>query len=97
MSKAITVSQLNRYLKDIVESQQVLNNIYVVGEISNFLHYYRSGHLYFTLKDSQSQLKAVMFSSYAQRLKFSPEDGMSVICRGRVSVYEKDGLYHLYV
>lgn len=97
MSKAITVSQLNRYLKDIVESQQVLNNIYVVGEISNFLHYYRSGHLYFTLKDSQSQLKAVMFSSYAQRLKFSPEDGMSVICRGRVSVYEKDGLYQLYV
>lgn len=97
MSKAITVSQLNRYLKDIVESQQVLNNIYVVGEISNFLHYYRSGHLYFTLKDSQSQLKAVMFSSYTQRLKFSPEDGMSVICRGRVSVYEKDGLYQLYV
>lgn len=97
MSKAITVSQLNRYLKDIVESQQVLNNIYVVGEISNFLHYYRSGHLYFTLKDNQSQLKAVMFSSYAQRLKFSPEDGMSVICRGRVSVYEKDGLYQLYV
>lgn len=97
MSKAITVSQLNRYLKDIVESQQVLNNIYVVGEISNFLHYYRSGHLYFTLKDSQSQLKAVMFSSYAQRLKFLPEDGMSVICRGRVSVYEKDGLYQLYV
>lgn len=97
MSKAITVSQLNRYLKDIVESQQVLNNIYVVGEISNFLHYFRSGHLYFTLKDSQSQLKAVMFSSYAQRLKFTPEDGMSVICRGRVSVYEKDGLYQLYV
>lgn len=97
MSKAITVSQLNRYLKDIVESQQVLNNIYIVGEISNFLHYYRSGHLYFTLKDSQSQIKAVMFSSYAQRLKFEPEDGMSVICRGRVSVYEKDGLYQLYV
>lgn len=97
MSKAITVSQLNRYLKDIVESQQVLNNIYIVGEISNFLHYYRSGHLYFTLKDSQSQMKAVMFNSYAQRLKFEPEDGMSVICRGRVSVYEKDGLYQLYV
>lgn len=97
MSKAITVTQLNRYLKDILDSQQVLNNIFVVGEISNFLHYYKSGHMYFTLKDSQSQLKAVMYCSFAQRLKFKPEDGMKVICRGRVSVYEKDGLYQLYV
>lgn len=97
MSKAITVTQLNRYLKDILDSQQALNNIFVVGEISNFLHYYKSGHMYFTLKDSQSQLKAVMYCSFAQRLKFKPEDGMKVICRGRVSVYEKDGLYQLYV
>lgn len=97
MSKAITVTQLNRFIKDIIDSQQILSNIYVVGEISNFLHYYKSGHMYFTLKDSQSQLKAVMFCSFAQRLKFTPEDGMRVICRGRVSVYEKDGLYQLYV
>lgn len=97
MSRAITVTQLNRYIKDVIDSQQVLNNIYIVGEISNFLHYYKSGHMYFTLKDSQSQLKAVMFASYAQRLKFVPEDGVKVICRGRISVYEKDGAYQFYV
>lgn len=97
MSRAITVTQLNRYIKDVIDSQQVLNNIYIVGEISNFLHYYKSGHMYFTLKDSQSQLKAVMFASYAQRLKFVPEDGIKVICRGRISVYEKDGAYQFYV
>lgn len=97
MSRAITVSQLNRYIKDVIDSQQVLNNIFIVGEISNFLHYCKSGHMYFTLKDSQSQLKSVMFASFAQKLKFIPEDGIKVICRGRVSVYEKDGAYQLYV
>ena len=65
-----------------------LKNIYIVGEISNFLHYFRSGHMYFTLKDDNSQLKAVMFSSNAERLKFKPSDGMKVLCRGRISVYD---------
>lgn len=97
MSKPITVSQLNRYIRDVVDSDSILNNIFVVGEISNFINYYKSGHIYFTLKDGTTQIKAVMFSSYAQRLKFAPQDGMSVICRGRVSVYEKDGIYQLYV
>ncbi|MCD7873377.1 MAG: exodeoxyribonuclease VII large subunit [Clostridiales bacterium] len=73
-----------------------LRNIYICGEISNFTNYYRSGHLYFTLKDERSQIKAVMFSSSAGKLKFEPENGMSVICRGRISVYEKSGEYQLY-
>ena len=93
----INVSQLNMYIKAIFDENVPLNNLYISGEISNFTHYYRSGHMYFTLKDDKAQLKAVMFSSYAQRLKFNPENGMKVICRGRVSVYEKSGEYQLYV
>lgn len=92
----ITVTQLNTYLKSIIDSDLNLKNIFVVGEISNFKHYFKSGHMYFTLKDDTSQLKAVMFSSNAVRLRFKPEDGMRVICRGRVSVYERDGAYQLY-
>ena len=93
----ITVTQLNTYIKSILDENPVLNTIYIKGEISNFKHYYKSGHMYLTLKDSNCQLKAVMFSSYASRLKFRPEDGMSVICRGRISAYEKDGVYQLYI
>lgn len=93
----ITVTQLNTYIKSILDENPILNTIYVKGEISNFKHYFKSGHMYLTLKDSSCQLKAVMFSSYASRLKFKPEDGMSVICRGRVSTYEKDGVYQLYI
>lgn len=93
----ITVSQVNTYIKALLDESAPLKNICIVGEISNFLHYSRSGHMYFTLKDDKSQLKSVMFSSYAQRLKFQPENGMRVICRGRISVYEKDGTYQLYV
>ncbi|MGN1202086.1 MAG: exodeoxyribonuclease VII large subunit [Eubacterium sp.] len=96
MNSAVTVSQVNYYIKSLLDDSTPLKNIFVVGEISNFKHYYRSGHMYFTLKDESSQLKAVMFSSYAQRLKFMPEDGMKVICRGRVSVYDRDGVYQLY-
>ena len=92
----ITVSQLTTYIKAILDESQPLNNVYIVGEISNFSHYFRSGHMYFTLKDEKSQVKAVMFSSNAERLKFKPQDGMRVICRGRVSVYDKDGTYQLY-
>lgn len=93
----ITVTQLNTYIKAMLDENPVLKTVYVQGEISNFKHYYKSGHMYLTLKDSNCQLKAVMFSFYASRLKFTPEDGMSVICRGRVSAYEKDGVYQLYI
>ncbi len=96
MPDAITVSQLNRYLKAIFDEDKVLKNIYISGEISNFRAYSRSGHLYFTLKDEDAALKCVMFSSYAERLKFMPEDGMHIICLGHVSVYEKTGEYQLY-
>lgn len=93
----ITVTQLNTYIKSILDENTHLKTIYIKGEISNFKHYYKSGHMYLTLKDNNCQLKAVMFSSYASRLKFKPEDGMSVICRGKISVYEKDGVYQLYI
>lgn len=92
----ISVSKLNELVKMLIEDCQPLRNIYVSGEISNFTHYYRSGHMYFTLKDEKSQIKAVMFSSYAAKLRFKPENGMKVICRGRLSVYEKNGEYQIY-
>ena len=92
----LTVSQLNRYIKSVLDEANLLQNIYVSGEISNFKHY-PSGHIYFTLKDSASQLKCVMFSSDNTSLRFRPENGMSVVCFGRIGVYEKDGAYQLYV
>lgn len=92
----ISVSKLNEIVKMLIEDCQPLRNIYVSGEISNFTHYYRSGHMYFTLKDENSQIKAVMFSSYAGKLRFKPENGMKVICRGRLAVYEKNGEYQIY-
>lgn len=93
----LTVSQLNMYIKSVFDELPPLQNIYISGEISNFKHYYKSGHFYFTLKDSSSQLKCVMFSSDNYKLKFTPEDGMQVICFGQVGVYERDGAYQLYV
>ena len=93
----LTVTQINTFIKAIFAESQELRNVYISGEISNFTHYYRSGHMYFTLKDENAQIKAVMFSSYASRLKFQPENGMKVICRGYISVYEKSGEYQLYV
>lgn len=93
----LTVTQINTFIKAIFAERQELRNVYINGEISNFTHYYRSGHMYFTLKDENAQIKAVMFSSYASRLKFQPENGMKVICRGYISVYEKSGEYQLYV
>lgn len=93
----LTVTQINTFIKAIFAERQELRNVYISGEISNFTHYYRSGHMYFTLKDENAQIKAVMFSSYASRIKFQPENGMKVICRGYISVYEKSGEYQLYV
>ncbi len=95
--QVITVTQVNTYLKSIIDSDNNLNNVYISGEITNFKNYYKSGHLYFSLKDDKSQLKCVMFSWNAQRIKFDLCDGMSVICRGKISVYDRDGLYQLYV
>lgn len=94
--QALSVTQLNEYLKMVIEGDRVLSNVFVRGEISNF-KLYSSGHAYFTLKDDAGQLKSVMFRSYFSRLPFLPEDGMRVIAHGRVSVYESSGQYQLYV
>ncbi len=94
--KPLTVTQVNAYIKALLDEIPHIKNIYICGEISNFKHYYNSGHMYFTLKDEKSQLKAVMFSSDNYRLKFQPENGMKVICFGQVGVYERDGVYQLY-
>lgn len=96
MSTILTVTQINTYIKSIIEQDLNLRNIYVSGEISNFTNHYRSGHLYFTLKDESSCIKAVMFRNAASRLKFTPENGMKVLIRCNVNVYERDGAYQLY-
>ncbi len=93
----LTVTQLNTYAKSVIEQDVTLNNVFVMGEISNFVDHYRSGHLYMSIKDNQSVISAVMFSGNASKLKFKPENGMSVIIRGRVSIYERDGRYQLYI
>lgn len=94
--KILSVSQVNMYIKALLDEIPQVKNVYICGEISNFKHYYNSGHMYFTLKDDKSQLKAVMFKSDNYRLKFTPENGMKVICFGQVGVYERDGVYQLY-
>lgn len=96
-ANVLTVSQVNMYLKQVIDGDRNLKNIFVSGEISNFKSNYSSGHFYFSLKDSNSTIRAVMFSSSAQRVRFRPEDGMKVIVTGRVSVYEVSGQYQLYV
>lgn len=94
--KIATVSQINNYIKKILDANIILNDIWIKGEISNFkLHY--SGHMYITLKDEGGVLKAVMFKSAAAGLSFRPEDGMKVLARGRISVYEAGGAYQLYI
>ncbi len=96
INTSITVSQLNLYVKSLIESDTKLNLISVTGEISNFKDHYSSGHWYFTLKDSGATVRCVMFKSSAMRVKFKPQDGMSVTVKGRVSLYEKDGQYQFY-
>ncbi len=92
----VTVSQLNTYLRSKMEADPLLSQIFVVGEISNFTNHYKSGHLYFSLKDDRAVVKAVMFAQHARRLRFVPENGMKVLVRGRVSIYEAGGQYQIY-
>ncbi|WP_029099474.1 exodeoxyribonuclease VII large subunit [Brevibacillus thermoruber] len=90
-----TVSDLNRCIKQVLEREQRLQDVWVRGEVSNFTHH-TSGHMYLTLKDSQSRIKVVMFASYNRFLRFLPKDGTKVIVRGSISAYERDGTYQLY-
>lgn len=94
--RTATVSQINGYIKKILDANQILNNVWVKGELSNFKPHY-SGHIYTTLKDEGGVLKAVMFRSAASKLTFSPTEGMKVLARGRVGVYEPSGAYQLYI
>ncbi|MDR1630924.1 MAG: exodeoxyribonuclease VII large subunit [Oscillospiraceae bacterium] len=93
----LTVSQVNTYIKSVIESDYRLAKVIVRGEISNFTNHYRTGHYYLTLKDEGSALRAVMFKSSNARLRFVPENGMAVIAFGRISVFERDGQYQLYL
>ncbi len=90
-----SVSDVTKYIKGLLQNEQMLQNLLVRGELSNF-KCYASGHCYFTLKDSGASMKCVMFRSRAQGLKFRPENGMAVIIRGNIAVYERDGVYQLY-
>ena len=91
----ITVTDLNKYIKEKIAGDEMLNNVLVKGEISNYKHHY-TGHLYFTLKDENSLIKCIMFKSFASNLKFEPKDGMKVTIFGTVSVFERDGIYQIY-
>ncbi len=93
---AISVTQLNKYIKDKIANDEYLNNVLIKGEISNFKNHY-TGHMYFTLKDENCLIKCIMFKSYAQKLMFEPKDGMKVFVFGTVSVFERDGVYQIYV
>lgn len=91
-----SVSEVNRFIKGLLDAEGSLQRIMIRGELSNFKTY-RSGHCYFTLKDARAALKCVMFRSRAQYLRFLPQDGQQVVASGSISVYERDGVYQLYV
>jgi len=93
---ALTVTQLNEYVKRMIDTTPQLSSLYVKGEISNFKNHYGTGHYYFTLKDEGSQLRAVMFKSAAAKMKFLPENGMKITAHGRLSAFVRDGTYQLY-
>lgn len=93
----MTVSQLNTIVKDLISEIPAFHCVYVSGEISNFTAHYRSGHYYMSIKDDKSVIKAVMFRNQNMRLKFMPENGMKVLVKARLGVYERDGVYQLYI
>lgn len=92
----LSVSQINEYVKRLIDSDEILQTAAVRGEISNFKYHYATGHMYFSLKDDKSSIKCVMFAGNASRLKFRPDNGMSVTVWGRISVFPRDGAYQLY-
>ena len=95
IEQAFTVTEINNYIKSLVDNEPQLRNVQIVGEISNFKRY-PSGHCYFTLKDSGAVLKCVMFRGKAMSMKFEPQNGDTVLAIGRITVYERDGVYQLY-
>ena len=95
--RVLSVSQINFYIKSIIENDGSLQFVLVTGEISNLTVHQRSGHIYLSLKDSNSVISAVMFAGNARRLRFRLDNGMKVICRGRTSIYKPRGRYQLYI
>lgn len=96
-SKFLTVVQLNEYVKMLMDSNPILKNVWIKGEISNFKNHYSTGHFYFSLKDDSALVRAVMFRSSAQNVRFALRDGMKVLVHGRVSAFVRDGQYQIYV
>ena len=95
IEQAFTVTEINNYIKSLLDGEATLRNVQIVGEVSNFKRY-PSGHCYFTLKDSGAVLKCVMFRGKAMSMKFEPQNGDTVLAIGRITVYERDGVYQLY-
>lgn len=93
---AVTVTQLNEYIKEKIDGDGFLSRVSVKGEISNFTNHYKTGHFYFTIKDETSLIRAVMFRGNTAKLRFAPENGMRIVARGRVSAFVRDGQYQLY-
>ena len=96
MAFVVTVSQINRRLALLIKDDKQIQNISVKGELSNFVEHFKSGHMYFTLRDGDASIKGVMFKSYADKLRFDPENGMNVIVTGSVQLYERDGICQIY-
>ena len=94
--RVLTVSQLNEYVKMLIDSNPILQNVWIKGELSNFKNHYSTGHFYFSLKDESSLVRGVMFRAYAQRVTFVPRDGMKVLIHGRISAFVRDGQYQIY-
>ncbi len=97
MAEVISVSALNQYVKTLLDANDILFDLALRGEIANFVQNARSGHCYFSLRDETTSVKAVMFRSDARRLGFRPEEGMKVVVRCRVTLYERDGAFQVYV